>query len=111
MPEHGAAVAVGGAVGSVARTGVAVAVPGVLGTLVVNVSGAFLLGLLLARTADPRRRALLGTGVLGSWTTFSALVVDVDRLLRTTPVVAVAYLAVSLGAGLLAARAGRRVPA
>lgn len=111
MPEHGVAVAAGGAVGSLARTGVGLALPGVLGTLLVNVTGAFLLGLLLARTTDPRRRALLGTGVLGSWTTFSALVVDTDRLLRSSPALALGYLGVSLGAGLLAARAGRQVPA
>lgn len=111
MPEHGAAVAVGGAVGSVGRVLVPAVVPGVLGTLLVNVSGAFLLGLLLARTDDARTRALLGTGVLGAWTTFSTFVVEVEQLVHVQPALAGAYLLTSVAAGLLAARVGRRAEA
>lgn len=47
-------------------------------TLAINVSGAFLLGLLLALTTErellhPSMRLLLGVGVLGGFTTFSTL--------------------------------------
>lgn len=105
------AVAIGGALGGLGRVGVALALPTIegwpLATLLVNVTGALLLGLLLATTDDPRLRALLGTGVLGAWTTFSALAVELETLLRTAPAVAVAYAAVTLAAGLGAARLGR----
>ncbi|HYO84342.1 MAG TPA: CrcB family protein [Bryobacteraceae bacterium] len=66
-------VAAGGAVGSALRYGTAVvwgARP--LTTFGVNVSGAFLIGVLAALTTDPRLRLLLGTGLLGGYTTFSA---------------------------------------
>lgn len=48
------------------------------GTLVVNVSGAFLLGVLLALNVErdigsPQLRLLLGIGLLGGYTTFSTL--------------------------------------
>ena len=106
-------VAIGGALGSVARVGVDAAVPVTPGswpvaTLAVNVSGALLLAVVLARLRDPRLQALLGTGVLGAWTTFSTLAVELDVLLRTAPVVAVAYAATSVAAGLVAVRLGRR---
>ena len=47
-------------------------------TLVINVSGAFLLGVLMALTVErgllpPSMRLLLGVGVLGGFTTFSTL--------------------------------------
>ncbi len=59
-------------------------------TFAINAAGAFLLGLLLeglARTGPDtgwrqRVRLGLGTGVLGSFTTYSTLAVDVDELLR-----------------------------
>ena len=48
------------------------------GTLVVNVSGAFVLGVLVALSADrgvipPAWRLFLGVGILGGYTTFSTL--------------------------------------
>ena len=106
-------VAVGGALGSVARVGVGAAVPATPGgwpvaTLVVNVSGALLLAVVLARLRDRRLRALLGTGFLGAWTTFSTFAVELDVLLRSAPLVAVGYAAVSILAGVLAVRLGRR---
>src|SRR5688572_6128252 len=64
---------VGGAVGSVLRYHAAVlfgARP--LTTFAVNVTGSFFIGLLAAVIDDPRTRLLLGTGVLGGFTTFSA---------------------------------------
>ena len=57
-----------------------------LGTLVINVSGSFLLGLLAgwaARVgAPPDVRLVLGTGLLGGFTTFSTASVELVRLAR-----------------------------
>jgi CrcB protein len=75
-------VAIGSAVGGVARFGLSSLIqqragPNFpVGTLVVNITGSFLLGLLLryALTTDaisPDARALLTTGFCGGYTTFS----------------------------------------
>ncbi|RLK52333.1 fluoride efflux transporter CrcB [Microbacterium telephonicum] len=47
-----------------------------LGILVVNVIGAFLLGLLTGADIAPNWLAILGTGVLGGFTTFSTVSVE-----------------------------------
>ena len=82
--QHLALVFAGGTVGTALRELLAISVPPVAGVAVVivgiNVVGAFLLGLLLETLArrgpdDGRRRQLrllLGTGVLGGFTTYSA---------------------------------------
>jgi CrcB protein len=84
-------------------------------TLIENVVGSFLLGALLEgllRRGDetPRRRMLrfgLGTGVLGGFTTFSALAYELERLLAGGQVtVAVVYAVLSLVLGILACVAG-----
>ena len=55
-----------------------------LGTLVINVSGSLLLGLVTgwwaAHTGDPGLRLVLGTGFLGGYTTFSTASVEAARL-------------------------------
>lgn len=68
--------AVGGAAGSLARTALGAALAGQDATaLTVNLTGSLALGLLtgLVGTTRPRLSALLGTGFLGGWTTFSAV--------------------------------------
>ena len=56
------------------------------GTLLVNVSGSFLLGaltgLVLFRGAPGELRTVLGTGFCGGYTTFSTASVDTVRLLQ-----------------------------
>ncbi len=86
-------VAVGGAIGTGARAALAAAFPpgaGISWTiLVINVVGAFCLGLLLEALAHRGpdvggRRALrlfVGTGVLGGFTTYSTLADDTAQLL------------------------------
>jgi len=72
-------IALGGAAGSVVRAAVALAFPSRFpwAILLVNASGSFLIGLLMARLGgveDPlalRWRALLVTGFCGGFTTFS----------------------------------------
>lgn len=82
-------------------------------TLMVNVLGAFLLGLLVARfwsAAEPWMKAGLGTGLLGSFTTFSAVMVSVISLSANSRwLLAVAYLVLSLVLGFAAAAIGLRV--
>ncbi len=117
-------VAGGGAAGAVARYLVSAAVqsrtgPGFpWGTLVVNLSGAFLLGLLAEAATrmpalTPEMRLLLATGFLGAFTTFSTLSLESLALLRSGAFGAFAAntlggLALGLAAcwlGMLAARA------
>lgn len=84
-------------------------------TLVLNLAGAFLLGLLLGRlaVAPPRAgwmRPLLGIGVLGATTTFSGFALDTLRLADGgRPAVAVGYVLLSLAGGLVLAALGLRV--
>ena len=112
--------AAGGALGALARWGVAVALPRSSGqwpwaTLVVNLSGCLLMGVLLAvlaarRPDDDRLRTFLGAGVLGGFTTFSAFAVEGADLLRAGfPILAGAYVAVSVLGGLLAVALGIRL--
>jgi CrcB protein len=79
------------------------------GTFVVNLLGAFALGLVVdALGADAR--AVLGTGFLGGFTTYSAFAVETVLLAergRTTA--AVAYASASLVLGTLAALGGIEV--
>jgi fluoride exporter len=88
-----AAVAVGGAVGSVFRFLVGIwflqrVGPGFpWGTFAVNISGAFAIGVVLelAQTRiglNPYARLFLATGVLGGYTTFSAFAYETYRLGR-----------------------------
>lgn len=114
-----ALVAVGGAVGTLGRWGVAEALPAARGwplaTLTVNLVGSFVLGLLLESLLlrgpeTPRRQAWrlgLGTGFCGGFTTYSSFAVDVDRLLVDGATgTALLYALVSLVGGLLAVGAG-----
>ncbi|GAB3206568.1 fluoride efflux transporter CrcB [Marinactinospora endophytica] len=112
-----AAVSVGGALGAVARC-LAGAVPGVSETgfpwvtLLVNVSGSFLIGVLMvfATALWPQRRltqAFLGTGFLGGYTTFSTYAADAGMLLeRGDAAAGLGYLALTLFAALAAVALG-----
>ncbi len=87
------AVAAGGALGALARYGLTVAVHAMAGrgfpwgTLAANVLGSFAMGLLyvllLERSAaPPEARALLLTGLLGAFTTFSTFTVETLNLVE-----------------------------
>ncbi|MFJ6001036.1 fluoride efflux transporter FluC [Arthrobacter sp. NPDC092385] len=118
-PAYLGLVFLGGMAGTLARFGLAEALPtpaGLpLGILLINLAGAFALGLLLEALArrgpdEGRRRALrlfLGTGFLGGFTTYSALAVDSALLLGDGRAAeGVAYLAGSVLTGLAATAAG-----
>ncbi len=109
----------GGTLGTAARFVLTGVVPPVLrvpvATLVINLVGAFALGVLLEalgrRGPDQGRRRLLrlllGTGFLGGFTTYSALSVDTVSLVRDGLVGhAVGYAAVTVVVGGLASMAG-----
>jgi CrcB protein len=85
------AVALGGAVGSVARYLTTVAFAPIdamfpLATLAVNVSGAFLIGVFArlfgSTEADPVLRLALTTGLCGGFTTFSAMSAETVTLIQ-----------------------------
>lgn len=78
------------------------------GIFVVNVSGAFALGVLAGAHVSATTAFVLGTGLLGAYTTFSTWMLQARVLLRAgRRGAALAHLAGSLAAGLLAVAAGR----
>jgi CrcB protein len=117
--QYLALVFAGGTVGTALRELLAITVPPVAGVAVVivgiNIVGAFLLGLLLEtlmrRGPDEGRRRhlrlLLGTGVLGGFTTYSALATDTALLLADDRLgTALLYALGSVIAGALASWVG-----
>lgn len=111
------AIALGGAVGSIGRYAVGLALPHDAGrfpwaTMLVNVSGALAMGLLVAFLVDRPgahrlARPFVGVGVLGGWTTFSALAVDVVELTDAGHAqAALIYVAGTFALGVLAVAVG-----
>lgn len=108
--------ALGGALGALARWGVAEALPPASGwpwaTLMVNLAGCLLLGALVAvlavRFADATwPRPLLAVGVLGGFTTYSAFALEVVRLTEDgAALTAAGYVVVSVAGGVAAVAAG-----
>lgn len=111
-------VALGGVVGAFARHGLDLLIPTAhdgwpTATFIVNLSGAFLLGVIIvvARELAPdpesgnfdrRFRPFLVTGVLGGYTTFSTFMVEADGLARTGNwLTMVSYVLASLVAGVV----------
>jgi len=106
------AVALAGALGALSRYGleglISVRFPGAfpLGTFVVNITGSFMLGLLLIvlterTTVEPAVRTALTVGFIGAYTTFSTFSFETVRLLEdgayaTAALNVVATLAVGL---------------
>jgi CrcB protein len=111
MTWQWALVALAGAAGAPARyildTLISERVEGVfpLGTMVVNVSGSFVLGLLGGLAHAPY--LILGTGLIGAYTTFSTFSFETLQLLEAGEVrSALINVLVSVAAGTLAAAAG-----
>lgn len=98
-----ALVGLGGTVGVASREALVLAFPRVgdipITILLINVIGAFALGVLVEALAQrgpdigARRslRLMLGTGLLGGFTTYSALAVDAALLTSADPLSGVAY--------------------
>jgi CrcB protein len=111
------AIAAGGALGSLARYAMSLALPHTPGefataTLATNVIGCLLIGVLmtaLGEAAAPHRllRPFLGVGVLGGFTTYSTFVIDALDTARAGHLgVALLYTFGSLIIGLLAVMTG-----
>lgn len=113
-----AAVAVGGAVGSVVRYLMAGWIQSAAwegfpyGIFVVNISGGFVMGLLIEMMAlkwnvSLEMRAFLTTGILGGYTTFSTFSLDSALLIeRGSYASAAIYIVGSAGLSILALFAG-----
>lgn len=105
------AVAVGGALGSLGRWAVAVGAGGaVWSTVLVNLTGAFALGLVVARMAagdhHPIWRPFVTVGVLGGWTTYSTFALDGHVLAGRGLAGTLGYVTITLVLGVAAALAG-----
>ncbi|HEX6499914.1 MAG TPA: fluoride efflux transporter CrcB [Micromonosporaceae bacterium] len=114
------AIAVGGALGAVARYAVGTAVHAAptgfpWATYGVNVSGCLLIGVLMVLITEVVAghrlvRPFLGVGVLGGFTTFSTYVVDIQRLVNAGAAgTALGYLVATVLSALLAVYLGVRV--
>jgi len=78
-------------------------------TLAVNLIGALLIGILARNVnimSDEARRHFLITGVLGGFTTFSALAVETVHLAAKNPLLALVYVFITFAGGLLATSIG-----
>jgi CrcB protein len=109
------AIVVGGIVGTGLRLGIDALLPHAddafpWSTLLINVAGSFALGALVARVwpvAPHWLKAGLGAGLLGSFTTFSALAVSLVTLAEADEwLLGAGYLVASLVLGLGAATLG-----
>ena len=80
------------------------------GTLTVNLSGAVALGLLSGLTVSPAMALLIGTALIGSYTTFSTWMLETQRLGEEGQFgPAAANLVVSIVLGLAAAALGQQL--
>jgi fluoride exporter len=107
------AIASGGFVGAIARYTAGGLIKRKLNTkfpfstLVVNLAGAFLLGMLIGRGVEGVRYAFFGVGFLGAFTTYSTFMVEVLNLKRAGEGKnAFLYLAFSYFGGLMTAFLG-----
>ena len=107
------AIALASAVGALARFAVHEwfrlrhTAPFPYGTLAVNLSGSLALGWLFGRGVGGDTAFVLGTGALGSYTTFSTWMFESERLAAAgASRIAVANVVVSLVAGLAAVACG-----
>lgn len=109
--------AVAGGAGAVCRWGVATGVraawaddrAGALATALVNLAGAFALGLLVGSSPTHRTLLIVGTGLLGGFTTFSTWMLEAVVLRRVSRAASLIDLVVPLALGLAAAAVGLAV--
>ncbi len=102
------AVGFGGAAGSLLRAGVYATVPSTMGLWAVNLFGSLLIGWTAARFPHKSAefRLFLSTGLIGSFTTFSAFSADWFRLLETSFWQGTAFAVSMTAASVMAAAAG-----
>lgn len=112
-----AATAIGGMIGAASRYVVSQIWPTHTGsfpwsTFAINVSGCFVLGVLMAyigsrESTHPLLRPFLATGIVSGYTTFSTYVLETDSLLQHhQPLLGLTYMSTSVIAGVTSALAG-----
>jgi CrcB protein len=110
-----AAVFAGGFAGALVRVALAEALPADAGqwpwaTFLANVAGALALGYVATRVRERRRLLLLGSGLCGALTTFSALQLELLLMIDGEHyALAAGYTAASVAAGLAAVTLSTRV--
>lgn len=102
-------VGIGGFAGAISRFAISKALnketlP--FGTMVVNLIGAFLLGIITGAKADERIVLLFGTGFLGAFTTFSTLKLELNQLYIKHKKNFVLYILITYGCGIALAFLG-----
>jgi fluoride exporter len=111
-------IGLGGAAGSMLRYAVSLAAAGrtfPLGTLLVNIAGSFVIGLVLALSSKNEAFAtnwklFLATGICGGFTTFSAFSAENLQLLQSgKALLSMLYIAISIVAGIAAAWLGYKL--
>jgi CrcB protein len=98
-PKMLALVGLGGAIGAVLRYMVGEWLPSGFpwGTLTVNLLGSFLLGIVIGMSISAEMGLLLGTGIMGAFTTMSAYSVDLVELFESSEYgTAASYLLITL---------------
>lgn len=113
-----AAISAGGMAGALARYAISTAFPSgafAWATLLVNVAGCLVIGMLMVAIGEVWRvhrlvRPFLGVGVLGGFTTFSTFIVDIQRAVAAGAArTGLIYLAVTLVGALTAVHLGMRL--
>ena len=119
MLQFGLLAALGAVIGSLARLQVSylIQTPSATSfpwaTFLVNVVGALLIGIVAALPkimSNEARRHFVVTGVLGGFTTFSAIAVETLQL-ATQPVISVTYVVATFAVGILATHLGSLIGA
>ena len=114
MLKFGLVAALGAALGSLARLQISYWVQSPSqtsfpwSTFIVNVIGALLIGFIASSPNimnNEMRRNFVVTGVLGGFTTFSAIAVETLQLART-PVISIIYVVVTFAIGIAATHIG-----
>lgn len=78
-----------------------------LATFLINLTGSFLLGLLVGSGADSHMQLLIGTGFMGSYTTFSTFKLEsIELHLKKKHTTLFSYLGLSYACGILLAGLG-----
>ncbi len=78
-----------------------------IGTLTINLLGAFLLGIIMGVKADTMNALLLGTGFMGAFTTFSTLNLEMVQLyVNKNKKELIVYAVITYGGGIILAYLG-----
>lgn len=112
-----ALVAIGGFFGAISRFGLSIWIKGrypttfPFSTLLINLTGAFLLGMIFGANLDNSWKLLLGTGFMGAFTTFSTFKLENIQLFHAKghKKVLILYLLSSYTFGILLAFLGMRL--